>query len=168
MTHSSFVRFVRLFVYSFILSYVLSFIRLFVYSFIRSFIRSFISFFHSFICSFICSFVDPEESLVVLGPGRLGKLDPLQVIAEILAGPHIAHLPFVPIGSGGRQGVGQQVSVVADRRAGHGYGAVGGECVGIQQHLGLRLQSLHGVEHRLVLQPVVPADEVAASFARSR
>ena len=40
-----------------------------------------------------------EEALAVVGPGNAGELDPLELVAQILAGANIEDVPGVPVGT---------------------------------------------------------------------
>ena len=108
------------------------------------------------------------KALIVLRPRRAGEFHPLQIVAQILAGPHVAHLPFLPIRTGRGQSVGHEIAVVADGEAGQRHRAVGGKFVGIEQHDRFGVERRERVEHALVLQPVVPTEEVAAALLERR
>src|SRR5690606_36076981 len=105
-----------------------------------------------------------EEALVVGGPRDPGELAPLEQIRAVLAGRNLADLPALPVGAGVGQRVGQVLAVVADRQRGDRGGAVLAQQVGIEQQLGLAVERVGPVVDRLILQAVVPGEEVAAAL----
>ncbi len=68
-----------------------------------------------------------EKSLPILCTGRARGLHPLDQVRQIRARFDLAHLPFLPIGTGGGKAVGDEPAVIADRIGSQGHGAVGGE-----------------------------------------
>ena len=103
-----------------------------------------------------------EEALAVFGPGRAGKLDPLEVIVEIRAGGDVAHLPFLPVAAGGRQPVGEQLAVVGGLPAAKRNRPIFRQLVRVEKYGGSAVQGRHGVQHVLVLQAVILLEEVSA------
>ena len=101
-----------------------------------------------------------EEAQVVRGPLSRGELHPLEVVVEVHAGLDVPDPPVLPVGARGGEPVGDKPPVVADGRPREGDGPVLGEGVGVDEGLGLVLQGAHAVEDALVLQPVVPGEEV--------
>ena len=61
-----------------------------------------------------------KEALAVGVPLGRRELDPLQVVAAVLAGGHVADFPFVPVRPRGGDPVGQQFAVVAHLGSGKG------------------------------------------------
>src|SRR5439155_27140662 len=100
----------------------------------------------------------------VFRPRRAGEFYPLDMIGQILAAADVPHFPFVPIRAGAGQTVSHKIAVVADRMAAYCHRAVGGELVWIEEDFGFTIQRLDSVEHALVLQSVVPAEEIAPAL----
>ena len=101
-----------------------------------------------------------EEALVVLRPARAGKLGPLDMVRQVLARLDVPHLPFVPVRPGDRNGIGEELRVVADVKSGGRYRAIFRQQVRIEEHAVLALNRGQRVEHVLVLQPVVAQEKV--------
>ena len=104
------------------------------------------------------------EALPVLGPAHAAELHPLQMIPQIRARAHVAHLPLVPVRPARRKAVSHQVPVLAQLVAGERHRAVGRKFVGVEQHARGRLQSVRHVEHALVLQAIILGEKVAPAL----
>lgn len=104
------------------------------------------------------------ETAAVLGPGGARELDPLNDLIRVGGGGDLADPPFLPVGSTRGGAVGQPAAIGRDTGAGKGDGAIVGQRVRIQQHHRLGIERGQGVEHGLILQPVVAGDEVAIPF----
>src|SRR5678815_1359768 len=109
--------------------------------------------------------VVPEAALVVL-PRDAGELAPLERFVEVLAGVDVAHMQLLPVTARRRQPVTEQCAVVGIARAGERDRAVLAELVGIEHDYGLACETLLHVEHVLILQTVILAEEIAAALAR--
>ena len=105
------------------------------------------------------------EAAAVPRPAGAGELDPAEVVAQVAAAGHVAHVELLPVGAGGGGAVHQAPSVARDGEGAERHRAVLREGVGVQQQARLGVEGVEGVEHRLVLQPVVAEEEVAAALA---
>ncbi len=105
-----------------------------------------------------------EKALVVLGPGGVGELGPLQLVGQLPAGGDFQDVPDRPVAAGLRAAVGQVLAVVAEAHFAQRDRAVFRPGVGVDQDPRLGLERFGDVEHGLVLQAVVLEEEVAAAF----
>ena len=107
-----------------------------------------------------------EEALVVVGPGGLRELDPVQGVRQVAAGVDVAHPPLLPVRAPRGEAVGEQLAVLADVPAGDGDRAVLRQGIGIEDEHAARRQGVDPVEDALVLQAVVAGEEVAPPVLR--
>ncbi len=109
-----------------------------------------------------------EEPCAIVRPGGAGELDPLQVIGTVAPRRDIAHAEFLPIRSAARGAVQQQPSILGERERRQRDGAVGRECVGVQQLLRFGGETRLRVQHGLILEAGVLEEEVAPALLERR
>ena len=105
-----------------------------------------------------------EETSAVLRPGSARELHPFDVVRKVPSGSHLPHFPFLPVRSRGGEAIGQQVAVIADRVPGERHRPVCRQRVGIQQDGRGGLERRQGIQHTLILEPVVFGEEVAPAL----
>ena len=104
-----------------------------------------------------------EKALIVRRPGHARKLDPLQMVALVLAAGHVPDMPLAPIRPCRGQPVSQQAAIVADLPARQGDRPVLGQPVRVQQLARRPVQGFGHVQDALVLKPVVARVEVPSA-----
>ena len=109
-----------------------------------------------------------EEALVVVRPGDVRELHPLDDVGEILASVDIAHMQFLPVGTARRQTVSEIPTVVRYRGSRQCYGTICGEQIRIEQHSRRLVSVVLDVKHVLVLQSAVLEIEVASVLLERR
>src|SRR6267142_5410241 len=105
-----------------------------------------------------------EKAFAVFGPGRAGKFHPLNLVAQILRPEYVSHFPFLPVRARRGDIIGDQISIITDGHAAQGRGAVSRELVGIEQQPRRGSERVERVKHALVLEAVVPGEEIATAF----
>ena len=75
-----------------------------------------------------------EETAVVVGPGSARELDPAQVVVEFVAARDLHHVELPPVGARFSKRVGEERTVLGERRHADARGAVLGKFVRIEQH----------------------------------
>lgn len=105
-----------------------------------------------------------EKAFAVFSPGRAGKLHPLNLVTQILRLAYVSHFPFLPVRACGGDTIGDQISIITDGHAAQGGGAVSRELVGIEQQPGRGPERVERVKHALVLEAIVPGEEIATAF----
>ena len=109
-----------------------------------------------------------EKARPILRPRRPGKLDPLEMIGQVARGDDVAHAKLLPVRPARCRAIREQPTVVGDRQRRERHRPVFGEDVRIEQRLGGRLERRLLVQNRLILQPVVLEEEVAARLPERR
>ena len=92
------------------------------------------------------------EATAVLGPVAYAVAAHGQLIGQVLARVHAAHLPDVQVGAALGEGVSHEAAVLTEDRATQGDSAVIAEPVGIQQHPALLFQVRRHKEQSLALE----------------
>ena len=105
-----------------------------------------------------------KKSLAIFCPGRARKFHPFDDIGPIFHRSHLTHADFLPIGPGSGKRVSHEIAVLGDVIAFQRHSSVSGKLVRVEQHLRLGVKRGDRVKHALILQPVVPGEEIAASL----
>ena len=104
------------------------------------------------------------EAAAVLGPLRAAELHPLNDIRQIFPRSHIPHMILLPVTASLRGAVDHQLPILTDGGSRERDRAVLGECVGIDQHPGFRLQALGHIDYALILETGVAREKVAPAL----
>jgi len=100
------------------------------------------------------------EAAAVRAPRHRGELQPFQLIGQQFTRGDVDHAPAAPVRAAVLDAVGQAAAVRRRHPLGKAYGTVLGPLVRIDQHPRLGVEAVLNVQHRLVLQPVVAAEEI--------
>ena len=101
-------------------------------------------------------------------PGDARHLDPFNRVGERLLRRELHHLVFLPVGAAARDPIDRVFRVLGRRERPEARRPIGRPAVGIDQHLWLPVESLLDVQHALVLQAIVLAEEEILALSRRR